>query len=178
MKIAIIGTHGTGKTTLAYMLAAKAQEKGLSTQVVGEVARANPFPLNKDFDTDGANWIITTQIKRELDAKKQKTQCIVCDRSAIDPICYLKAIDSPQANYEGLRIFAEEWMLTYDYIIFVTPSGEEPAFDGVRSTDQEFQETVHDQFAKIIDLKKQDLIVFPSKYVFSKDIDELVNKIF
>lgn len=178
MKIAIIGTHGTGKTTLAYMLAAYAQEKGFSAKVVGEIARSNPFPLNENFDTDGAHWIISTQIKRELDAKREKTQCVICDRSTIDPIGYLRALNKPQTSYEGLRIFAEEWLKTYDHIVFVTPSGEAPQFDGVRSMDPDFKLEVHNQIASLVDLKKQNLIVFSSKHVFEKDISELTNKLF
>ena len=173
MKIAIIGTHGTGKTTLAYLLAAKAQEKGFSTKIVHEVARTCPFPLNENFDTDGAHWIISTQVKRELSCKAEKTQCIICDRSTIDPICYLKALNNPTFNYEGLQNFAEEWMKTYDYIIFVTPTGEELEFDGVRCMDNQFQYDVHEQFLKLLNLSDKRILGFRSTRIFVQDIRDL-----
>ena len=47
MKIAFIGTHGVGKTTLCYDLAALLKRQGLNVDVVKEVARLSPLPINR-----------------------------------------------------------------------------------------------------------------------------------
>jgi len=178
MKIAIIGTHGTGKTTLAYVIATAAKQKGVNVKLVQEVARTSPFPLNEDFDIDCAHWIITSQIKRELSAKAEKSEMIICDRSSIDPICYLKAVDKPTPKYEALEDFADEWMKTYDKIIFVYPTGEKLDFDGVRCMDDEYQLEVHDNFLEYIERSKMAVTLFPASKIFENDIKPLLDIIF
>ena len=42
MKIAFIGTHGVGKTTLCYELAAALKREGVHVDIVKEVARLSP----------------------------------------------------------------------------------------------------------------------------------------
>lgn len=53
MKIAIVGTHGIGKTTLAYQIACEAKKKGKNATVINEIARRCPFPLNDEQTPDG-----------------------------------------------------------------------------------------------------------------------------
>ncbi len=183
MKISIIGTHGIGKTTLAYQIATEAKRRRKNAIVINEVARRCPFPLNDDFTTDGAEWIITSQINRELQAKAEKYDFIVCDRSAYDPICYLKASNKPINNFHKLEMYAEEWIKTYDRVYFVTPSGETPVDDGVRSTDVEFQKRVHDEFFSfylgifhcIKDIKIEKVC---SKDIFDGNVQKIYGEIF
>ena len=47
MKIAFIGSHGVGKTTLCFELAAALKRLDLSVDVVKEVARGCPLPINQ-----------------------------------------------------------------------------------------------------------------------------------
>ena len=47
MKIAFIGTHGVGKTTLCYDLAAALKKRDLTVELVREVARECPLPINQ-----------------------------------------------------------------------------------------------------------------------------------
>lgn len=179
MKIAIIGTHGIGKTTLAYMLAAKAQKKGYSVSVIQEVARMSPFPLNDDFTVDSAQWIITSQINRELNAKASKVNCLICDRSAYDPICYLDAGSHQNDSYEKIRLYAEEWLKTYDKILFVIPDGVKLSDDGFRSLDAEFQNKVHEEFQKLyINFNNDRIMQIHSSCIFKDCLDDLYNSVF
>lgn len=150
MKIAIIGTHGVGKTTLAYQIAAQAKILGKNATTLSEVARSCPFPLNDSFTIDGANWIVTSQINRELSAKSDKYDVIVCDRSAYDPICYLQAGKCSAREFQRLRMFAEEWLKTYDTIIYVCPVNSDIVDDGVRDLNEDFQKSVDMKFNKYI----------------------------
>ena len=44
MKIALIGTHGTGKTTLAHELVVTLKKQRKAAEFLAEVVRKNPFP--------------------------------------------------------------------------------------------------------------------------------------
>lgn len=142
MKIAVVGTHGCGKTTLTYLIAAEAKKRGFNAKVVNEVARSCPFPLNDGFSLDGAHWIITQQINKELSAKAAKTEMTICDRSSIDPIIYIASKVNDAGSYESLANYAADWMKTYDKIIWVFADVCKLKDDGVRSTNENFQEEI------------------------------------
>ncbi len=149
-KICIIGTHGAGKTTLSYILAAHYKKLGKSVKIVQEVARSCPYPLNDGMTRESCLWIYHEQIKKELEALRT-FDTVICDRSAIDSFIYAKA--QKCFNYEDSFMAlsyqaAHTWMYTYEKVIFVNPGNIEPVDDGVRSTDKMFQTRVHDYFLK------------------------------
>ena len=55
MKVALIGTHGVGKTTLCYELAARLKRRDVEVELVREVARRCPLPINRSSCVDGRN---------------------------------------------------------------------------------------------------------------------------
>lgn len=152
MKLGIIGSHGTGKSTLSMFLAAYARLRGKNCVNTSEVARDCPFPINDGFGVDGAQWIIHTQIQRELKAKASGYDDIFCDRSSIDPIMYLKALNIPEQEYLDLKDHAEKWLDTYDMILCCNVDYSIPIFkDGVRHTDNGFRRDVEKQFRIFIE---------------------------
>ena len=88
MKLALIGTHGVGKTTLAYDVCALLKKQGQNVELVTEVARRCPFPVNEGTTLEAQLWILHTQIADEL-AAAQRAQTVICDRSVLDNYCYL-----------------------------------------------------------------------------------------
>ena len=66
MKLAFIGTHGTGKTTLCYDLTAGLKRQGLNADMVKEVARLSPLPINRKTSLDAQTWILMTQVAEEI----------------------------------------------------------------------------------------------------------------
>lgn len=174
-KIAIIGTHGIGKSTLAYNLATFFKELSFNCCVINEVVRDCPFPINDNFGLEGAHWIITTQIQRELQAIASKYNMIICDRSSIDPIMYLKAKYVHGHKYTSLERYAEDWLNTYDSIIFIVPSEEELVDDGVRHLEKRFQMNVHKFFYTWV----QELTyVFLKQKIFIVDSTDIMKKNF
>ena len=67
MKIALIGTHGTGKTTIAHELVAKLKKQKINADFLGELARHCPFPINEGTTKKSQLWIILNQILKEFE---------------------------------------------------------------------------------------------------------------
>ena len=59
MKIAFIGTHGVGKATLCYDLAALLKRQGIDADIVKEVARLSPLPINRQTSLEAQTWILS-----------------------------------------------------------------------------------------------------------------------
>ncbi len=145
MKVAFIGTHGVGKTTLCYDLAAGLKKRDLSVELVREVARECPLPINRETTVKAQAWILHTQIAWELVAEA-KADVVCCDRTVLDNFCYLKRAASGNPHVEVLERLVRAWTATYD-VLFRVPVLGDLKFDGVRDTDLAFQ---HDIDALIV----------------------------
>ncbi len=149
MKIAIVGTHGTGKSTLSYMIAAHYKKLGKKVKVIQEVARACPFPINHGMTKEAALWIYLEHTRQELEAEIAH-DVIVCDRSAYDSFAYarhFRLLNSHEMKYlerASIKHFKE-----YERIFFINPDMPIQS-DGIRSDDIRFQEYVHDIFVETL----------------------------
>ena len=139
-KVAFIGSHGVGKTTLCYGLAAQLKARDVALEVVHEVARRCPLPINESTSVEAQSWILHTQIAEELSAVS-RYPAVICDRSILDNYVYLLLAAGPQENLEPL---VRSWMKSYDLLVHV-PVVESPAADGVRATDPGFQRAVDER---------------------------------
>jgi len=143
LKVAFVGSHGVGKTTLCYGLAARLKARDVVLEVIHEVARRCPLPINEETGVASESWILHTQIAEEVVAA-QRYPVVICDRSALDNYVYLLLAAGPQ---EGLELLVSYWMKTYDLLVQV-PVVEEPSADGFRTTDPEFQRRVDDRLTR------------------------------
>jgi nicotinamide riboside kinase len=147
-KIAIIGTHSAGKSTLSYLLAGKMKMLGYSVKIIQECARSCPYPINDGMSREACLWIYHEHMKKELEAM-QKFDMIICDRACIDSFIYAdakKCFIVGDCDIDLSYAAACQWMKTYDKVLYVKPNGMLPAPDGVRSTDIEFQKIVELHF--------------------------------
>ncbi len=87
MKIAFIGAHGVGKTTLCYDLASRLKRQDRAVDLVKEVARSCPLPINRETTLPAQAWILHTQIAQEL-ATAAQCDIVICDRSVLDNYAY------------------------------------------------------------------------------------------
>jgi nicotinamide riboside kinase len=146
MKIAFIGTHGTGKTTLAHDLVSALKKKGIDADFLGEIARMCPFPINENTTKKSEIWIILMQIIKEMEYE-EKCDVLVCDRSVIDGyVYYVKKF--------GRAPFLETLILkhlkTYDYIIKIPIREGMLKKDKIRSVNIQFQKEIEKEFEKVI----------------------------
>ncbi len=152
-KIAFIGSHGVGKTTLCYGLAARLKRRDTSLDLVREVARRCPLPINEQTGLAAQSWILHTQIAEETVAAGQY-EVVICDRSALDNYVYLLLAAGPQP---GLEAMVAEWMTTYDLLVHV-PIVERPASDGVRSSDPAFQRAVDQRLERELERRRLECV--------------------
>jgi nicotinamide riboside kinase len=143
LKLAFIGSHGVGKTTLCYGLAARLKARDVAVEVVHEVARRCPLPINEETSLAAQSWILHSQIAEELVAQA-RYPVVICDRSVLDNYVYLLLAAGRQPPLEGL---VDLWMASYDLLVAV-PIVEAPSPDGIRSASPSFQRAVEDRLQK------------------------------
>jgi len=145
LKVAFIGSHGVGKTTLCYGLAARLKARDVVLEVVHEVARRCPLPINEETGIASESWILHTQIAEEVVAA-HRYPVVICDRSALDNYVYLLLASGPQ---EGLDLLVDYWMRTYDLLVHI-PVVADPSADGFRTVDPAFQRAVDERLVREI----------------------------
>lgn len=133
MKVAFIGTHGVGKTTLCYDMVACLKRRGVNADMVKEVARLSPLPINRQTSLDAQIWILMTQVAEEIRSAAQH-EVVVCDRSVLDNYAYLARACGRQPELEAFVVY---WMRSYDRLFKVPVTGLAPP-DGVRDVDDRF----------------------------------------
>jgi len=151
-KVAFIGSHGVGKTTLCYGLAAGLKARDVTLEVVREIARRSPLPINQSTSVGSQAWILHTQIAEELAADAQNG-AVICDRSVLDNYVYMLVAAGPQKPLEPL---VDYWMTTYDLLLHV-PIVEAPSADGIRALDPAFQRAIDNRL--LSELKRRNLPV-------------------
>jgi nicotinamide riboside kinase len=148
MKVAFIGTHGVGKTTLCYDLAAALKKRDLTVELVREVARECPLPINQETTLKAQAWILHTQIAWELQAEA-KADVVFCDRAVLDNFCYMRRAFTGGPSEAVLEGLVRSWTTTYD-ALFKVPIVGDPRFDGVRDTNLAFQREIDDSIEQTL----------------------------
>jgi GTPase SAR1 family protein len=145
MKLAFIGAHGVGKTTLCFDLASRLKRLDLGVDIVKEVARSCPLPINRATTIEAQAWILHTQIAQEI-AAVSRDQMVICDRSVLDNYAYLVHRAGRRPEFDAL---VGAWVTTYD-ALFKVPVLHPPAFDGQRDVSAEFQTAINDTIDDLI----------------------------
>jgi thymidylate kinase len=146
LKLALIGTHGVGKTTLVYEVCSLLKKAHHNVELVTEVARQSPFPVNAETTLSGQLWILHAQIAAELEALL-RSPIVITDRAVLDNYCYL-------VNKFGLQLDLEAWlawwMTSYSLLVGVPPVEEAIPLDGFRSEDRAFQLRIHELLIELL----------------------------
>jgi nicotinamide riboside kinase len=134
LKLAFVGSHGVGKTTLCFDLASQLKRLDFGVELVKEVARRCPLPINEETTLDAQAWILHTQIAEEM-AAAATYEVVVCDRSVLDNYAYLVARVGQRPELDPL---VGSWIRSYD-ALYKLPVLEAPSFDGTRAVSRAFQ---------------------------------------
>lgn len=152
IKIAISGTHSTGKTTLCNELYDIAIESGLNPCLLNEVARTVfaehgclPVGLPRDEIAVVQREIFLKQLQLEDVAEAADYDIIICDRTLMDCVVYARAHGVGGGMFKTFYRIAKHHLETYDYIAVtsIDPgiSGI-VAMDGLRDADHDFWYTI------------------------------------
>ncbi|MBL7206154.1 MAG: ATP-binding protein [Candidatus Aenigmarchaeota archaeon] len=168
MRIAVIGTHSTGKTEFCkeiYDQLSKTKKVGF----VSELTRKCPFPINENTSIKAQLWILANQIKEEQE-KEDQNDVVICDRGLVDHFIYL--IRKFPEYGELLSKFITEYSKGYD-IIFKTEIDETKPIidDGFRSIDSSFRKEIDDMLIDF--LNNHDIDHVPIK----NDLDFVMDKV-
>jgi len=142
LRISFSGTHCAGKTTSIHGVASHLKQEGYeSVQIVPEVARFCPFPINEESCFNTALWIVVHQMLWESQMKD--AQVLLLDRCVLDEIGYaLSAWKSGKmsgAEYGIISGIARKWneWKPINLLLYFKPRILIP--DGTRSLDDDWQ---------------------------------------
>jgi nicotinamide riboside kinase len=173
-KIAIMGVHSAGKTTLAYILSAHFKMMDYNVKLIHESVRENcPFPINAEANQGTCLWNFHTQFLNELEAEAQGYQLAICDRSVLDTFVYFHAVNPVNSVTQAAMEQAAQWLTTYDLLICLEPEeGIALHEDGVRSTDRGYLQLIREGFRRELDAYgehvKDRLLFYTSRDVFEE----------
>lgn len=153
-KISLISTHGTGKTTLCYEVAAELKKRGLKVKVFSEIAASafeQGIPINENTTLQAQLYILMQHITEELRASIRHYQVVVCDRSVFDNWIYMERRCGGEGNeyiLEFLKGYAEKF--PYD-AIYKLPLVGQLMDDGIRDAQNKtFQTDIYERLNKLL----------------------------
>ncbi len=152
MKIAISGSHGVGKTTLARALA---KELGLPiiSEVAREVAQAHGFETTEQIKNASMMRRIMFQLNvfyGQIKAEEDNWRGFVSDRSIFDSVAYTNYYGLPDGLVEYLTRDAVTHSKHYDLIIYCPIVGK-PVHDGFRLTDTNSQICIDSKLEELLE---------------------------
>ena len=147
MKICVIGTHGTGKTTFCERLKEDFESSGNSVCMLHDTLRENRSLLSSAFSETQALINYADQMKKELHAQDEP-DIVICDRSIMDSFMYTKALGKRSRRLDSCMASAREWMHSYSIIVYITSCKHPITCDGWRNTSNDFQELVENEFTE------------------------------
>jgi hypothetical protein len=145
-KIAVAGTHSTGKSTFVTALLSALTQAGFAAKGVHDSAadaRSLGFPILADHSFESTAWLMSQAIRLETEASLQ-ADVIVVDRPVPDALGYLRAALRHQSReldpgrVERLEEICRTWVGEYD-LIFVTVLDDQVPIGPGRPDDKAFR---------------------------------------
>jgi hypothetical protein len=125
IRIGVLGTHSTGKTTLLKRIEMELRGHGVTVARTGRLAKraaALGLPKMQHHTSESTEWIITQGVADEIVAA-QGAQVVLVDRASFDAIAYLRAAleyrgeSMRRLELERLRILATTQAPKYDLLL-------------------------------------------------------------
>lgn len=175
-RIALVGSHGVGKTTIMKKVQTKLQNK-TNIVYINEVfrdvfAEAQLNPIIKKAREDLTLAVYAKQLYLESIAKYNHN-CLLIDRSVYDAFIYNDTIKG-STYYNLSKKQAKDYLKTYTKVYLIEPSDREIENDGFRfDTSKENQLAIHTRF--LSDVQNIDNLVIVNQEDQNKIVNEIVN---
>lgn len=153
-RIAIAGTHGVGKTSLAHALIDSLPD--LRVTLNSQIARTlikKGYPLGREATPESYIQYVISQLQAEQ--LSEKCDLFISDRTLLDPLAYaivnrdFSGSNVPESIIELLKSI---WLLElqqYDLYVFV-PIEFDMRSDGVRPEGERYRRKVEDQILVLL----------------------------
>jgi len=163
MRITIMGSHSTGKTTLAKALAERLNF-GYLHDVVREEAVKKGFVINENTPPEVQLWLLI----RQWELETTTPEGWVADKSLFDYLVYGRLILKEKIVKDLIQWFVQQ-NAKYDFVFYL-PIEFPMEEDGIRSIDPEFREEIDRLLKECLDEFGIDYIVL------SGSVKERVNQ--
>jgi len=173
-KIALCGTHGTGKTTIVdSVYGLMLLETNTQITRINEVYQIINKSINKN---DGTVWqncenITLATYHLQLALEKDKQQ-IIADRTPLDCFVYHNA-EYTTDYFKLAKQKAYRYCQSYDKIYLIEPSDRLITNNGFRNTSKDDQLAMHEKFLLAFDGIKNVVVVDQEKQ--EEIVDEICN---
>jgi len=154
-KIAVMGTHHSGKTTLIKNISNFLKAKGYSIGLVKEVVRDCPYQINEMATLKAQDWVLEEQMKRENSLEGKFDIIILTDRCILDNFAYWKRVaerlklGTEEISKKEKKVF--EHAKKYSIILFLQPfKAEKIEDDKFRSVDFAWREEMHKRIEDVV----------------------------
>lgn len=184
LKIAISGSHGTGKTTLANAVYEKLLLEGYSVHHLPELARSiceqsqDPHFFRRDHNTIAKQLLLI--IAQTISEEELQTNdgIIVCDRTIADHWSYTSNLFGKELEDSGVSAllsgYVQKHLNSYDLIFYLPPEFP-PSDDGIREDDIKFQAQID---SKILgELKRAEIDFVEVKGNLDARVNVVINAI-
>ncbi|MGP4009933.1 AAA family ATPase [Streptomyces sp. 4N124] len=154
IRIGVLGTHSTGKTTLLKRIEMELRGHGLTvarTGRLGKRAADAGLPKMQHHTAQSTEWIITQGAADEIAARAAGAEIVLADRASYDALAYWHAAleyrgeTAPRLERERLLALAATQLPKYD-LLFATVLDEEVPVDTSHDYDPRYRKLV-DQHA-------------------------------
>ncbi len=177
MKLAVIGTHSTGKTTLLVRLKDALGFLGLKSEIVPEMSRLCPFPINEETTLEAQKWILENQMLEEEKMKKEGL-ILLCDRATIDNLAYFwRAASIKKVNIGEWEEKAINHMPTYDFVFKTQKLLLSSVADGLRATDEYFRQEIDDLITGLLQKHQIKFHLLLPTIDYSAHVDFIINQL-
>ncbi|MEU5335572.1 AAA family ATPase [Streptomyces asoensis] len=158
LRIAVLGTHSTGKTTLLKRIEMELRGHGLTvarTGQLGKRAAAAGLPKMHHHTALSTEWILAQGILDETSAVAQGAEVVLIDRAALDAIAYFEAAmafrsETPtRLERERLLTLASTQLPKYG-LLFATVLDESVPVNTRHDYDAAFRRLVDDRMHRLL----------------------------
>ncbi len=155
MKIAIVGAHGSGKSTIITSVYSELKKEGVRVALAPEVARSSLFLAAKEITPKMQMDLFGRQISCEM-TNSRNCDLLLCDRSLFDILMYTRIFfeDNIEAiSYtQSMSAFCVHYKETYDHI-FITSKlyCPETIEDEIRPKNRGLQEKASSEIKNLLD---------------------------
>lgn len=147
VRVAITGTHNSGKTTLCHQIVGLLMKQGVKASYAPEPSRTSRYLAEgrRDFATQLDILVMT--VANELEAARS-SDIAICDRTPIDVLAYTEALGAPstptqQAFSDTIRALTDNYSPSYQSIFKVGWAFDmEASNDPLRIGDNRFQDYI------------------------------------